>query len=205
MRKLILKMSMTVDGFVALPDGKQPWIQRTGIDDKQSAAWTLDAIRGAGAHVMGSRTFRDMASYWPYSTEVFAAPMNSIPKVVFTHEHTIDPEVTKPAPNAQGKHASPEALASWREARIASGPLADEIAALKQESGGPLIAYGGASFAQSLVRAGLADELDLLVHPIAIGRGMPLFSTLTEPMQLEVVDVKRFPLGAVAHVYRKPA
>ena len=202
MRKLILKMSVTVDGFVALPDGQQPWIQRTGIDDTESAAWSLAAIRGAGAHLMGRHTFGEMASYWPYSKEVFAAPMNSIQKVVFTHG-SIDPEVTKRAPTAQDEEPTPEALASWRNPRIAAGPLADELAALKREEGGPLIAYGGASFAQSLVRAGLPDELQLLVHPVAIGRGLPLFSMLTDPLQLELVDVKRFPLGAVAHVYRR--
>jgi dihydrofolate reductase len=202
MRKLILKMSVTVDGFCALPNGEQPWIQKTGIEDKESAKWTLDVIRAAGAHIMGSKTFREMASYWPYSTEDFAEPMNTIPKVVFTHSETPD-DVTKRAPNSGKAKPTPEALASWHNARVASGPLADEIAKLKQESGGPIIAYGGASFAQSLIREHLPDELQLLVHPVAIGRGMPVFSTLAEPMQLELVDSKRFPLGGVAHIYRK--
>jgi dihydrofolate reductase len=205
MRKLILKMSVTVDGFVALPDGQQPWIQKTGIEDKESAKWTLDAIRAAGAHIMGRKTFLEMASYWPYSTEEFAGPMNTIPKVVFSKTAKLSGDVTRRAPNAQNAQPTPEALASWRDARVASGPLADEIAKLKREDGGPIIAYGGSSFAQSLVREHLPDELQLLVHPIAIGRGMPLFSSLAEPMQLELVDSKRFPLGAVAHVYRKAA
>ncbi|MFT3696032.1 MAG: dihydrofolate reductase family protein [Kofleriaceae bacterium] len=104
MRKLILKMSMTVDGFVALPNGEQPWIQKTGIEDKDAVTWTVDAIRVAGAHVMGSKTFRDMASYWPYSTEAFAEPMNAIPKVVFSHHGAIDGDVTKRAPTS-GKAA----------------------------------------------------------------------------------------------------
>jgi dihydrofolate reductase len=205
MRKLILKMSVTIDNFVALPNGEQPWIQRTGIEDQESAAWTLAAIRAAGTHLMGHHTFEDMASYWPYSTQAFAAPMNVIPKVVFAHG-TIDPAVTKRAPNAEPKTTpSAAALASWHEARVVSGPVAEEIAKLKQESGGPIIAYGGAAFAQSLVRENLPDELQLLVHPIAIGRGLPLFSKLEAPLELELVDVKRFPLGGVAHVYRKRA
>jgi dihydrofolate reductase len=182
MRKLILKMSVTVDGFVALPNGEQPWIQKTGIEDKEAARWTLDAIRAAGAHVMGSKTFRDMASYWPYSTESFAEPMNAIPKVVFSHHDKFDGDVTKRSPNAGKAQPTEEALASWRNPRVASGPIGEEIARLKKESGGPLIAYGGASFAQSLVREHLPDELHLLVHPVAVGRGLPLFTSLTEPM-----------------------
>jgi dihydrofolate reductase len=203
MRILILKMSVTLDGFVALPNGDQPWIQKT-IADKEATKWTLETIRAAGAHAMGSKTFRDMASYWPYSTEAFAEPMNRIPKVVFTGKGKPDPDVTKPAPKAGKAQPSPETLASWREPRVASGPLAEEIAKLKQESGGPIIAYGGASFSQSLVREHLPDEIQLLIHPIAIGRGLPLFTSLAEPMQLELVEAKSFPSGSVAHVYRKP-
>lgn len=202
MRKLILKMSVTVDGFAAEFDGKQPWIQKTGIEDKEAAAWTMEAIRGAGAHLMGSRTFRDMASYWPYSKEIFAGPMNTIPKVVFTHAKKIDPDVIKPAPGVDATSPSSQALESWCTARIASGPLSEEVAKLKQEPGGPLIAYGGASFAQNLLRERLPDEVHLLVHPVAIGRGLPVFAAIDRAMRLEVVDVKRFPLGGVGHIYR---
>ncbi len=203
MRKLILKMSMTVDSFVALPNGDQPWIRKTGIEDKEAAKWTLDAIRAAGAHVMGSKTFRDMASYWPYSTESFAEWMNAIPKVVFSHHQKIDGDVTKRGPNSSKAQPSEETLASWRNPRVASGPIGEEVALLKQESGGPLIAYGGASFAQSLVREHLPDEIHLLVHPVAVGRGLSLFTSLAEPMWLELVESKRFPLGGVGNVFRK--
>ena len=128
--------------------------------------------------------------------------MNTIPKVVFSRSKPSG-DVTKRSPNAGTGVPTPEALASWRDPRVASGPLADEIARLKHEPGGPLIAYGGAAFAQSLVRENLPDESQLLVHPVAIGRGLTLFSSLAEPMKLELVDAKRFPLGGVAHVYRK--
>ncbi|MFT3696033.1 MAG: dihydrofolate reductase family protein [Kofleriaceae bacterium] len=84
-----------------------------------------------------------------------------------------------------------------------SGPVGEEVARLKQESGGPLVAYGGASFAQSLVREHLPDEIHLLVHPVAVGRGMSLFTSLAEPMRLELVESKRFPLGGIGNVYRK--
>ena len=81
MRELILKMSVSIDGFVGGADGAIRWV----FDgDQKAIAWTVDRVWDASLHIMGSRTFQDMAAYWPTSTEVFAPPMNQIPKAVFT-------------------------------------------------------------------------------------------------------------------------
>jgi dihydrofolate reductase len=61
-RKLILKMSVSVDGFVGGPNGELDWIFRSL--DKDATAWTIENLWQAGVHIMGSRTFRDMAAYW---------------------------------------------------------------------------------------------------------------------------------------------
>src|SRR5262245_3644933 len=82
MRELHMKMSRSVDGFVAGPDGKIDWIFSTG--DAQSRAWVLDIVGNASLHIMGSKTYRDMLSWWPYSTEPFAEPMNAVAKAIFT-------------------------------------------------------------------------------------------------------------------------
>ncbi len=208
MRKLILKMSITIDGFVGGVRGELDWVFQSR--DAAATAWTVESIRQAGVHVMGAKTFRVMAGYWPSSTEPFAAPMNEIPKVVFSRSNTVaDGDTARAVEDARAfatsapQPASPESLATWTNARVASGPLADEIARLKGEAGGPIVAHGGAAFAQSLVQQGLVDEYRLLVHPVALGRGLPLFSTVTAPLALELVDVKRFERGAVAHVYAR--
>lgn len=209
MRELILKMSMSIDGFVAGPNGEIDWIFSTS--DARGAAWSLDAVSRAGVHIMGSRTFQDMAAYWPTSTESFAAPMNQVPKVVFARHGrpSLDRSGTRAledaranAPLAQTAPA-PDVLASWHSARVASGELADEIARLKQESGKPIVAHGGAAFGQSLARSGLVDEYRLIVHPVALGRGLPLFSTLDARLALALVELQRFESGTVAHVFRK--
>src|SRR5581483_3264798 len=75
-------MSVSADGFVAGPNGEIDWLFRS--TDPVATAWTVATIRDVGVHIMGSRTFQDMAAYWPSSTEPFAAPMNDIPKVVFS-------------------------------------------------------------------------------------------------------------------------
>lgn len=72
-----------------------------------------------------------------------------------------------------------------------------------QEPGKDIYAHGGAAFARSLVRLGLVDEYRLLVHPVVLGRGLPIFSDLATPRDLQLADVQRFAAGAVAHVYKK--
>src|ERR1051325_7820269 len=171
MRQLILKMSISADGFVGGPNGEIDWIFKTF--DAGATAWTMDTIWNAGAHLMGSRTFRDMAAYWPTSTEPFAAPMNEIPKVVFSKSGSIGQATTTRAlEDVTRLRTAPEtsAPASWTSPLIASGDLAMEIPRLKQQDGKPLLAHGGASFEQSLAKEGLVDEYRLLVHPVALGR-----------------------------------
>lgn len=85
---------------------------------------------------------------------------------------------------------------------MASGDLAEEIARLKAQEGEPIVAHGGASFARSLVAQGLVDRFALLVAPMALGKGLPLFSELAAPAALELVSSRAFPGGAVAQVYR---
>ena len=88
MRKLILKMSVSVDGFVAGLNGEVGWIFKS--TDDATIAWIVDTLWCAGVHIMGSRTFHDMAAYWPTATDKFAAPMNEIPKRVFSRTGRAD-------------------------------------------------------------------------------------------------------------------
>lgn len=186
-RELVLKMSVSLDGFVCGPNGESDWIFRSagGAD---SAAWLLETLRGAGAHLMGSRTFRDMAAFWPLSDMPIAAPMNDIPKVVFSRT---------------GLDAVPAALPrSWAQSTVARGELAEEILRLKRQPGPYLLAHGGAAFARSLVASGLVDEYRLAIHPVVLGQGQALFSGLPGPADLRLVSATPFASGAVALVYR---
>jgi dihydrofolate reductase len=94
------------------------------------------------------------------------------------------------------------AAATWSDATVARGDLAEEIARLKQQPGKEILAHGGAAFARSLVKLGLVDEYRLLIHPVALGRGLPLFSDLFKPIDLRLLGAAPFRGGVVAHVYR---
>ncbi|MEO8392558.1 MAG: dihydrofolate reductase family protein [Chloroflexota bacterium] len=179
MRKLVLKMDMSIDGFVGRPDDSVDWI--SGSRSEDGAAWVLDVLAQAGTHLIGGNTARGWATYWPTSALPFAAPMNEIPKVIFSKSlKQID----------------------WQNSQIVSGDLVEEITRLKQQDGKYLLAQGGVRFAQSLAKHHLIDEYRLITRPVALGSGLPLFSTLTEPLNLELVDVIPFKKGAVAHIYR---
>ena len=209
MRELILKMSMSIDGFVGSPDGGIKWIFDT--HDDEAAEWTVRTISDASLHIMGSRTFHDMAAYWPTSTDVFAPPMNRIPKAVFSKHgmsilQTANTTAALIDARANARPARHGALQpggdSWAQAYVATGDLSEEIATLKAQSGKPIIAHGGAGFARSLVASGLVDQYALLVHPVALGTGLPLFAGLPAPRVLELSSSTTFPRGAVAHIYR---
>jgi dihydrofolate reductase len=90
----------------------------------------------------------------------------------------------------------------WAESRIARGDLAQEIATLKREPGKDMLAWGGATFAQSLSRLGLVDAYRLILQPVALGEGLPMFKDLAAPLRLELVDAQTYSTGAALHVYR---
>ncbi len=184
MSKLVLMMGVSLDGLVARPGefGAGDW----GLppEDPALKARKLGWLRGAGLHLMGRATYEEMAGFWPTSDDEYAAPMNDIPKVVFSKTLT---------------------KADWAQSTIASGDLADEISALKRKPGKDLIAWGGATFAQSLTRLRLVDEYRLVLQPVALGDGLPLFAGLTAPFVLDLIEARAYADGAVLHVYRPAA
>ncbi|WP_281069151.1 dihydrofolate reductase family protein [Rhizobium sp. CIAT894] len=130
MRDLILKMSISVDGFVSDLDGRNTWMFGA---DQEAKAWAVDYIWNASLHIMGSRSFLAMAPFWPTSTMAFAPPMNQIPKAVFSRQGAdilgkakvaLD-DLGAKAGNGQSAEPQPGAE-SWAKAYVASGDPAEE-------------------------------------------------------------------------------
>jgi dihydrofolate reductase len=190
-----MKMSISVDGFVSDADGGKDWLFKTG--DEESAAWSVEEIRQAGVIIMGRKSFENMAPYWLTATGPFAKPMNEIPKAVFTRKGY---KGISPGHTTTGDQSA--ALASWSEARVFDGDLAEGIKQLKAEPGKPIVAIGGAGFMQSLIATGLIDEYHLAIHPVALGSGLPIFAGLKVPLYLKLTDVKSFTKGVTAMTYR---
>jgi dihydrofolate reductase len=176
MRNVVLMMTTSIDGYVAAPHGHAGGM----VEPDQLKEWKLERIRRAGTHIMGRVTYEEMAGFWPTSTDEYAAPMNEIPKVVFSQ--TLQE-------------------ASWPESSVASGDLAAEIASLRRQPGGEIIAWGGAGFAQALSRAGLVDEYAIVTQPVAYGGGLPLFWDLPGALYLRTVEARTYSSGTMLHVY----
>jgi len=193
-RELVLKMSISVDGFVAGPNGELDWIFRSSSET--SRAWMIDLLGEAGLHAMGHRSYNDMASYWPASPLPMARPMNEIPKAVFSRSGKITPV------NTEIVNADEAVVDSWKNPIVAGADLAADIQRLKGEGGKPILAHGGASFATSLIAANLVDRFHLVVHPIALGKGLPIFAGLEKPFDLKLEELKQFDTGVVVKTYR---
>ncbi|MEG8126539.1 dihydrofolate reductase family protein [Xanthomonas hortorum pv. gardneri] len=206
MRELKLMMSVSLDGFVSGPAGEIDWVFN---GDQQAIAWKVEIAWNASLHLMGSGVFQGMAGFWPTATSPFAPPMNQIPKAVFsTQGPAILEAAAKALTDAQALvNTTPggqlqAGAESWAQAYVASGGLADEVAALKAQDGKPIIAHGGAAFARSLIAHNLVDEYVLGIYPILLGRGAPIFCDLPAPMPLTLISSKIFPRGFMAHTYR---
>jgi dihydrofolate reductase len=171
-------MGMSLDGYVA-SDREHPGVAVP--EDAELIRWKVNRVAKAGAHLMGRATYLEMAAYWPHATGPYAAPMNDIPKIVFSRTLR---------------------QASWPTSRIARGDLAAEIAEIKDEPGPDVIAHGGASFAATLAAQGLIDEYCLVIQPVAVGRGQALFAELPAPLRLELIEARSFECGVVVHIYR---
>lgn len=180
MRNVLLYMSMSLDGCVA-SEREHPGVAIA--EDAELRQWKLEHVRTAGAHLMGRRTYLEMSAFWPQSTDAYAAPMNGIPKVVFSKTLA-------------------DADATWPITRVARGDVEAEIAAIKQESGPDVIAWGGAMFAGALAARDLIDEYRLLVQPLALGQGQSLFGQLAASRHLDLVEARPFSSGVVLQVYR---
>ncbi len=179
MRRVVLQMGVTLDGYVAGPGGEGDWGLPAEHPDVR--AWKVASLRQVGTHIMGRVTYEQMAGHWPDAAGDYAAFMNELPKVVFS----------KTLPTAE-----------WAGSRIARGDLVAEIAALRSESGGEIMAHGGAAFVQALSRLGLIDEYRLVILPVALGNGLPLFKDLAKPLRVDLAEARSFPDGTVIHVYQ---
>ena len=178
MRQVTLQMGISLDGYLA-SDRQHPGVAVP--EDAELVSWKLDRVARAGAHLMGRTTYLEMASYWPHSEHPYAAPMNDIPKIVFSRTLR---------------------EASWPTTRIAGGDLAAEIAAIKDEPGPDVMVHGGASFAAALAAQRLIDEYCLVIQPVAVGSGQALFAKLPAALRLELIEAKSFECGVVVHIYR---
>jgi dihydrofolate reductase len=181
LRKLKLQVQMSVDGYIAGPNGEMDWLV-WNWDDKLKE-YVNGLTESVDTILLGRKMTEGFISYWsdvmtkpddPWYA--FAKRMIEIPKVVFTK--TLN-------------------KSQWVNTDIATGDLTDEVNKLKRREGKDIIVYGGASFDSSLIKAGLIDEFHLFVNPAAIGNGMTIFKELNEMLKFTLAKSITFDCGVV--------
>ena len=183
MRSVTYSMNVSLDGYIAGPDGSFDW---PGFDAEVFRFW-IDEIRAVGVHLMGRRLYETML-YWETADQAslddaeleWAALWNPLPKVVF----------------------STTLSALQGHARLASGGLAEEIERLRAEPGEGEIAIGGATLAAEVAALGLIDEFRVMVYPVLVGGGIPFFPQRERRVDLELVETRTFSSRVVYLRYR---
>jgi len=183
MGKLIYSMTVSLDGYIAGPDGAIDW----SAPDEELFRFHHQQVQELGVHLCGRRLYETMV-YWetaadesPLAAEQaeFAQTWKALPKVVFST--TLQSVVGN--------------------TRLATGGVGEEVARLKEQPGKD-IAVGGAGLAATCMKLGLIDEYRLFVSPVLLGGGTPYFPTPGERINLELVETKTFGSRVVYLRYR---
>jgi dihydrofolate reductase len=176
-RQVALAMNVSLDGYVAGPNGELNWVFRS--TDKAQLDWMKTFIAGVDTILLGDVTYREQAKAWPSRQGEMADLLNKHAKVVFSSHRDV---------------------LNWNNSRRATGSPAAEIARLKQNPGKDIFVTGGARLVQSFAQADLIDIYHLLIHPVVLGGGLSLFGE--NSMQFNRVSSCEFGSGTIHIAYR---
>jgi dihydrofolate reductase len=189
MRKLIVSMNMTLDGFISGPDCELDWHFQSWTTEM--AETLCKQLGRADTIVLGRVTYVAMAKYWPsklqdpfFSREdiAFADMINRYRKIVFSK--TLSTTV-------------------WHNSRLVNGDLKEEIIKLKTQDGKDMIIYGSGKLVSALIKMHLIDEFLVWVHPVVIGEGKALFKKTHGKMYLQLLNTTTFSSGVTVLHYKK--
>lgn len=187
MRKVIVSMNVTLDGFMAGPQCELDWHFKSWNEEMARA--TAEQLGRADTILLGGITYRGMAQYWnsnpvnmirPREDLDFASMLNSYPKVVFSKSMT---------------------TVTWNNSRLAKRNIEEEVNELKHRKGKDMIIYGSGKIVAALTKLGLVDEFRMWVHPVAIGCGKPVFKEIPHILNLELHKTETFSSGVVILYY----
>jgi len=187
MRKVILAVNVSLDGYLEGPGGAIDWWTP---DPEMNVEFTADLRADVDTMLFGRKAYHALnAAFSQQATHPdsppelvdFATWMLDTPKVVFSR--------------TQSDLLSPDD-------RLAVADIPDEVAALKQQPGRDLVLFGGSSTVQQFVQNRVVDEYRLKIYPVALGAGQPLFTDLKDRASLELTHTKAYDSGIVTLRYR---
>ena len=190
MRKLIVSLNITLDGFVAAEDEGLDWHYQYWTDE--IAETTTELLSRADTILLGKNTYQAMAAYWPFQAKcmnfprtdiAYADMMNNYLKVVMSSTMT---------------------SVWWNNSLLLKGNLKKAVEHLKKQHGRDILTYGSISVVKKLVTANLVDEYQFWIHPVILGNGKALFKGGKNTLPLKLVLKKVFSSGVILMVYQSP-
>ena len=184
MRKLLVFNSVTLDGYFTDQNGDMSWAHKQ--NDPEWNAFTAENAKSGGELIFGRVTYDLMASFWPTPAAAQMMPevaenINKAPKIVFSRSME---------------------KASWNNTRVIKGDLAEEIRKLKEAPGDGLVLMGSGTIISQIALAGVIDEYQLVVNPLALGKGRTMFDGIKETLNLTLTSSRAFKNGNVLLSYR---
>ena len=181
MRKLFAFNMISLDGFFEGPDHDINWHNV----DNEFNDFAIEQTSAVGALLFGRVTYQLMESYWPTADALendpaIAGIMNSVPKLVFSR--TLE-------------------KAEWNNTRIVKENIEQEILNLKKQPGKDLAVFGSANLLSALVQMDLVDEHRVMVNPVLLGNGNPLFKSMEARVNLRLLQSRTFKSGNVLLYY----
>ena len=166
---------MTVDGYIAGPNGELNWVVWDWDDELKK--YVTEITEPVDCIVLGRKLAQGFIPYWASNPELEGADkMNNTVKVVFSK--TLE-------------------KSEWNNAILAKGDLSEEINKLKKQEGKDIIAYGGAAFVSALIRHRLIDEFHFFINPVVLGDGMTIFKDIESRLNLTLIKSRSFDCGIV--------
>ncbi len=179
MRKLFVSNLMSLDGFFETTDHKLDWF----VIDDEFLDYADDMLRSVDLILFGRKTYELMAAFWPTAKDRNAHHMNGLAKIVFSKSL---------------------ARADWNNTRLVRDNAADEVTRLKQQPGKDIVILGSAMLASSLLAQGLVDEYRVIINPVLLGQGNPLFKDVRQKIPLQLSGTRSFRSGVNVLYYQKP-
>jgi dihydrofolate reductase len=182
MRKVIMFNLVTLDGYFEGPNKDISWHQV----DEEFNQFAVEQLNSTAGLIFGRVTYQLMANFWPTPAGLNEEPataskINSLPKYVFSK--TLKKVM-------------------WNNSHLVNGDAVVELKKLKQQPGKDLFVFGSANLSSTFTRSGLIDEYRLMVNPVVLGVGVPLFKGYGEMLKMKLINVKIFRNGNVLHYYQ---
>jgi len=185
MRKLKLQVQISVDGYIAGPNGEMDWLTWNATEDFIN--YVTELTDSCSTMLLGRKLAEGFIPYW---TNIVAKPED--PQYSFARKMVDMPKVVFSKTLSQS---------TWDNTEVENGDLAAEVNKIKSQGGKDIVMYGGAEFVASIIKAGLIDELHLFVNPVAAGKGMAIFNTIDGAQQLKLKKATPLQNGIVVLCY----